>query len=895
MKISKTKALLVVAAASMSVTLLTGCKKKTVSGDTYTYNTYLSTNPKTWNVHDWETSDESYVPAFTEMGFYDLALNETKDGYVIVPEMAAEMPVDKTEDITDPEYERFGYKGNLDEGYVWEIALNQNACWEDGTPIKADDYVQSMERQLNPKMVNFRADSYYASSLVIAGAEKYFKQGRSTIEALFDYIKDDGTFTSADVCSNGKYYINIARWTPYVASVFSGTTGDESLYTVLNQRSSTSSDAVELAAERITMGCKYWSWAYGDHEGDFADDWKEVTGYSTLSKVDEDMMNYDIPLTDFRDKTVYTCKTRGDSTEANKVLYSMTDLQKDLKTVVSGLGRGGKTSKEFAWKLPLFGEIFNDYEASFDTVGIVKVDDYKIKLFLSQAVTALDLKFSLSGNWLVKVDLYDKLTMTTSTGLKATSYATPTAGVNGYMSYGPYKLESFESGKSFKMVKNDKWYGYTDGNHVGQYQMTGVYTRVISEHNVVRQEFEKGNLDDIELNRDDMKVYGQSSRKTSTYESYTQKISINSDRAKLKSRQETGKNKTVLSNYNFRKGLSLAMDRNSFAAQATSGSKAFTGLLNDLYLTNVETGEMYRNTPQGKSVYNQVYGELGGNPGDAEKTALSEKANGYNLNQATYYVAEGLKEELNSTVDGHISAGDEIDIEFRVYDPDSDTTKDMMAFLSSAFNKIIELAVAQLKADSVLAANDNITIKVTSLKDEDYYNTAKAGGYDMIFSTWGGAAINPVGLMQVYCDSTFESCCEYGFKGKQNSVTTWIDLDGDNEVDTGEEKSFNTWWSEISAITENDPYGSEEYNTKHNKILTVLAGLEAGILNRFEAIPLVARASTSLNSFKIENGTTQYVNLIGYGGIRHLWFNYTDAEWTEFINDPNYSADLYKA
>ena len=89
-------------------------------------------------------------------------------------------------------------------------------------------------------------------------------------------------------------------------------------------------------------------------------------------------------------------------------------------------------------------------------------------------------------------------------------------------------------------------------------------------------------------------------------------------------------------------------------------------------------------------------------------------------------------------------------------------------------------------------AGEEITIGIQSQKDEDYYNTAKNGGYDLIFSTWGGAAINPYGLMQVYCDSTFDSCCEYGFKGKQNDVNIDIDANGNGTIDDGENKILRT-------------------------------------------------------------------------------------------------------
>ena len=90
--------------------------------------------------------------------------------------------------------------------------------------------------------------------------------------------------------------------------------------------------------------------------------------------------------------------------------------------------------------------------------------------------------------------------------------------------------------------------------------------------------------------------------------------------------------------------------------------------------------------------------------------------------------------------------------------------------------------------------------------------------------------------------------------------------------------------------------GYEEYLTIHNKKLTVLAGLEAGIINRFEAIPLVARGTSSLLGFKVENATNTYVSLIGYGGIRFLKFNYTNSQWSEWCSShKNQLGDLYKA
>jgi len=901
--------------------ILVACNKaaNVEDPDGYTYNTYLSTSPSKWSVLNWETSEQSYIQGFTEMGLYDLIFNENRDGYKIIPEMAASMPVDVSTDIdlSDEERQKYGYLTNIKSGYIWEIELNKNAVWQDGTPITATDYVESMERQLNPKLVNYRADSYYSSSLSLCNAERYFKQGRTTFEPLFSYIDTDtGEFKTSDkfTVNSSNYYINLGAPTPFGDSIFSDSDGAGiNFYTVLNNRSSSLSDAAELAAQRITDACAYYLWQYVKTD---ANDkiWGKVEKPSDVTsemftkeggELSDEQAN--ISIYNFDEHEVLVRKTKDDSSvaEGKREAYSSDALQKDLVTFIRELTRSGY-DPSWSWKLPLFGKVYNNDAVSFEDVGIKKVDDYKIRLYLSKKISTLDLKFSLTGNWIVKVDLYDKLTQKTNDKLSQSKYGT--ASVNNYMSYGPYKLTTFEEGKTIVMSKNDKWYGYSDGNHEDQFQMTSIRTSIIADQNNVKQQFLAGKLDDWELTKDDMATYGNSSRLTTTYESYTQKISFNSDRNALNANSLGSTDKTVLANTNFRKGLSLALDRNSFAANTTAGSKAFTGLLNDLYLTNSETGEMYRDTAQGRSVYGKVYGALGGNPYDSEDpdsfvgTALANNLNGYNFNMATYYVAKGLKEELTAGDSvPHITSGKTIGLEILVYDKERDTTKAMTTFISDSFNRVIEAAVAKLRNDGF--PDLSIDFKLDMRQDEDYYNTAQEGKYDMIFSTWGGAATNPYGLMQVYCDTTFASCCEYGFKGKQDKVSISIDSEGDGQLTT---KTYHDWFKQLTVdLIEPDPDSDDyegaddplyiqEYNDIHNKKLNILAGLEAGILSRFEAVPLVARGTASLTSFKCENGSSTYINLIGYGGIRYLEFKYNNKEWNSLIGGKDWDPTRYE-
>lgn len=938
----KLQKLALFALSTLGVISLAGCEDPNANGPKsgyYTYNTYLETKPTTWNVHDWETSDESYIPSFTEMGLYDVILKKTPTadgkityGYEFVTEMARSFPKNITaEDLSFEQIEeikaRYGYKGSISKGLIWDIELNEAAVWQDGRPITADTYVQSLERQLSPELVNFRADSFYSSSLVVANAERYYKQGRYTKEPLFNYINTDtGEFTTTAI-NKGNYYLSLGATCEYASTIFSQSEEEISFYDLLsNVVSQGLFPRIKEQCQNVMDAYSYYLLKYIDHTNEeLHNDWAEAIENNKYSSVEEEMMlpdndQYFVNIMKFTENPVYVRKDAGNSniTEDNMKLYTHTDLINDLTDIVCTISNYSQAKRSWAYLMPLYGDYYNDDKLEFSEVGIEKIDDYKFRLYLSSPISLLNLRFALSSNWIVDVELYDKL-MVNASGFVGTKYAT--SSVENYTSYGPYKLSTYEQGASFRIVKNEKWYGYSDGKHKGQFQMDEIFTKIYEKHETVRLDFEAGNLDDFAMNKEDMRDYGQSSRKTTTEESYTQKLSFNSDRSKLLGRTDTTtkQNKTILANHNFRKGLSLAVDRNAYAADATAGSKAFTGLLNTLYLTDVETGEMYRNTDAGKSVYQQVYGELGGDPYAENYTpsALEESVNGYNLAQATYYVQKAIEEELASTEEGHLQNGDTISLELLVYDDQSSGTQLSRTFLTNAFTKVVTNAVAKINEGKAAADQIDIKFEFTIQKDEDYYNTAKTGRYDLIFSIWGGAAINPYGLMEVYCDPEFESTCEYGFRGKQDSVMLEIDVNGDNSIDKATEvKSFAAWYTEITGtLIEPDIEGIrekiekegytptieeeadiEEYNRIHDRKITILAGLEAGILNRFEAVPIVAKGTSSLNSFKIENGSPTYVNLVGYGGVRFLTFTYDDAQWADFVSKAgkNY-ANLYKA
>ena len=897
------------------------------TGYKYTYNTYLDANPKTWNPHTWETNSDSYILAYTEMGLYDLGFNETKDGYEFLCEMASALPKDVTSELTREEKERYFGRAtiNLNSGIAWDIKLNEAATWQDGTKITATDYVESMKRLLDPRFVNHRADSWYKGNSVLANAEAYFKNGQTTIEAAYDYLDGNCEIKDDRFGIDDEWFVNLGGHTPYAEAIFSN---GENFYQVLNNRGTRSTDAVEDAAKRITdsLGEALIKVRRDGYLGDAqkSSDWVSVETASDIktegehgnmwdySLSENDIESLDLKVYDYNDgkRTYKRIVPEAELDHDGKDLpedweeYSWEDLRKDISTFVKGLGTPVAARKENSWRLPLFGHYQNDtIDLPFEKVGIAKINDYTVRLIMdpTSAISENDLKFALTSNWIVKTDLYDKLSgPVAGTDLYATKYGT--AGAENYMSYGPYKLTQFQSNKLIMLERNENWYGYKDGQHNGQFQMEALDTQIVEKHETAMALFESGEIDDIELTASDMKTYGNSSRIQFTPTSYTQKLSFNITRESLLTRQNNqasghSGNKTILANEDFRKAVALSIDRNQYASQCTAGSKGFTGLLNDLYISDVDTGEGYRTTAQAKSVYNKIYGHLGGSNIDEEHgEALPESRTGYNLPLAAKYLARAIETENASEENGHFSKGQTVSIEILVYKTDSETTQASYKFIKDGLNAL---------ANQVnLAAGENvINFDYFMTQNEDYYTEAKKGHYDVIFSTWGGAQMNPWGLMEVYCDSTFDSNCEYGMTKKVNKIQLSFDFDGDGREDT---KTIEGWYKflsehkEISAADYDleDPEEAEQYALdkvrRHKERLNILSELEAGYLNTWSTTPVISRSSASLTSFKVQFATTNYIPLMGYGGVRYMTFNFTDSEWAQKIASGEINKDSYK-
>lgn len=771
----------------------------------YTFNDYTSgTSNMKWSTHTWETADDSAILDYITRGFYGFELSDDLEGWAITCEMASELPVDVTSEYVG----QYGIQEG-DTAKAWKIKLNPNACWEDGTPINADTYIYSYKELLDPVMKNRRADSLYAGDFVVYNAKNYFYAGQTAHQENATgafYTKEDLT-----VGADGQYF----------------TPNGEPVYLAVNYPLANWLGGNTLAD---------YVGAYGDSY--FAlETWAELSALADAEGL--------VPLTD-----------------ATYALYA---------PVTTGNPAWGETEAD----LPAYFVYDQTYpELDWSEVGIVKTGDYEL-VYITVSPTAdanYYVPYNLSSTYLVYEPLWEACkTYYNANGDKvskdskdiasiSTNYCTT---VDTTMSYGPYKLTYFELDKQYTLERNDNWYGYKDGLHKGQYQTDKISVQVINKHETALLAFQAGEIDGVSLQADDMARFGSSDYVRYTPQSYTTKLTFNTDADSL-----TARGTQILTNANFRKGFALAIDVNTFASSLTTGMPGY-GLLNTLYVYDPFTGASYRSTDGGKKALIELYGLTYGAGGDYDDIDEAYDAvTGYDLVGARAAMAKAYDEVKAAG----IYNDEAVTLEIRVYQSDDIYVK-MFNFLKNA----LESACVGTGFEG------KVTLKMTV--DEDYYDTMYSGGTDIIFTTWGGAAYSPYTVLyQCYCDASDGSGnqMEYGFDTSKVQVT--IKADG---VDYTE--SLQKWalWasgdadtvitakdgSKLAAFNDYDPATKADFFGK----------LEYAYLSFFTTTPIYYRSVASMVSQKGDYAVKNYIDLVGFGGIAFYTYNYDDAAWDAYV------------
>ncbi len=778
----------------------------------YTYKTYSSALANNWNDHTWETNADDVVRDYISSPFCTMSILDSENGvYQWVWEMATSI-----EDVTASHQDDLTkYNVNLQEGqtaesvtegYVFQINLNPNAKWENGEAITADDYIYSMQQLLNPKMRNYRANLYYAGENAVAGALGYYNSGApiyDTMVPAYDSEADYSYDLEAGI-AEGNVYVNV----------------DSSSMTLYSM---SLSDLVST---------------YG--VGDVAD----------VEALREEANPYGY--------TQVTAENRE-------------TVERLVGTLLSGLfGITDEAEIAEVLKEALFVYSGEGEEVSFDTVGLYKVDDYTI-IYVTQSRQDYNYFLtSCTSTWLVYEDLYEAGKDTSGT-LVTTDYCT---SKDTTMSYGPYKIESIQENKQMVLVQNPEWYGYevqedgsllsmtsfeVDGQSVQQYQTTKIVIDVMDAA-AAKQAFLKGELSTWTPSADDLLTYSTSDVLYKVDETYTMSFFFNCGLEALQEmdRSKGNTNSVVLSNYNFRKAMSLAIDRAEYVT-ATEGYKPAFSLMNSLYFYDVynDPTSSYRNSEPAMQAIVNLYGvEYGEGTPYATLKEAHDSINGYNLTEAKELMVQACQELVEA---GLYTEGQDIYIRIGW----------AKGAIDSSDSNCVELLNKFVNAALEGSGFGKITFEAVGNINDRYGDTAN-GEYAIGYGAWGGAAFYPFRNMQVYCDTDLYSVNEIGCWDPATETLT-LNVNGEDVTMT---------WKEWSGAL----IGSGRFAAEDNELkLEITAQLEENFLNKYYRIPLCATTACEMLAYQLSYYTEDYNIMYDFGGLRLMKYNYNDAEWAEFV------------
>jgi len=688
------KFLLVLLTALMMLSLV-GCSGSNSGKVVYTYHSYSSSLASNWNPHTWETNADSGVLSYITTPFVGMSIEDSEKQIYQWTYLAATAVADVTKDHQD---DLTKYKVTLPagaeatdvtEGYVFEIALNKDLKWQDGTAITADDYVESFKLLLDPTRQNYRANLYYAGESAVAGGSTYFNSGLPIYTCLA-YTDDTIGNYSADLtalAAEGKLYINVNTTTYELYSLS---------LTALNNNYLGNAD-LATAFQKYTDEANYLGF------------------YKiTAENCEEVLGNLDLLLTSLFGATVED--------------YGAEAL--------------------FYWDGETYGEKYD-----YDVVGMYKVDDYTIRYVCQTAIEFNYFLTSLTDNWIVDKDLYTKnqdttgdlVTTSYGTSIKTTKSYGPYIisslqdGKQLVYTKNPYWFGYTKDEESGRYVGTSNY--KVDGEYREIYQADKIVIDVMTD-DAAKLAFLSGELDDWAPSSDDLPTYSLSDKLYKALETYTMSLFFDCNLLDLKEMDASkgNTNSVVLSSKKFRQAFSLAIDRAEWVG-ATQGYAPAYALLNTLYFYDIynDPASMYRGTDEAKQAVVNLYGiEYGTGKTYATLDDAYNSVTGYNLTEAKNLMKEACEELVKA---GLYTAGQEIVIRVAY----------KKGALDSSDNQQLALFNQYINAAAEGSGFGKITLEGLGSISDRYGDVAK-GEYAIGYGAWGGAAFYPFRNFQVYMD-----------------------------------------------------------------------------------------------------------------------------------------------
>lgn len=792
-----------------------------------TYHTTTATMPSNWNELTYQDNNDIQILNYITSGFfeYDYKFDDAKGGKynadgsinvdAIVPGGYTTNYLAATDlkDVTATVDAKWGYTDaqKAAGGYAWQITLRKDLKWDDGTAIKADDYVYSMQAQLDPDFLNYRADTYY-NTLQVKKAKAYFNKNQ---EATYPSV---GT----------KYE---------------------------------SADAAIAAGEVIYLDV-YTLWGasgYVDKDGNKAPQW--------------------IPITD---ETVYDTPDAWAAGKA-KDAFTAKGLFEKYKGIVDV---GGEYEACLAIKVAN-----TERDVTFEDVGFYKVDDYSFVILMDKSYKFLKDDGSLSylaAYYMQSLPLVHKAKYEKSKIAPAAGSTLWTSKYNSSLettaSCGPYKLESFQSGKAYTLVKNDNWFGYGLEAYKNQYNVTKIECEKVEEPSQNWMKFLAGEIDGVALDSEHINDYMHSKYVVYTPGTGTFGMQLFSDLNVLK---KSGNNNGILAIDEFRQAISLSLNRSDVVEKIWPGTAvACFGLMNSQYYYDVENGGVYRDTTEAKEGLLRAYGFTKG----ADGKWSGGEINGASLDDAyeslTGYNPVKAKELIKAAYDKLVA-----NAEYYGYD----ASKGITIVYGSSVDNAKQRQRCQYVQDLLnnLCAGTGLEGKITLSFDasagKDWSNAFRSGATQIGFGYgFSGNPFNPFDIAGSFVDPDNSLNYHTYWDTKNENMTLTMpagDYEGAGKTIT---MSLCNWYKCLNGLADKANGDTEVYNwdagyAPASARLVVLAALEEKVIQKAYSVMLIGEYSGELSSPKFSQISYDYNTFMAYGGMRYLVVNYTDAEWAEYV------------
>ena len=844
-----TKLVAVALVLVMTLTTLVACPKPVDPAEfkQAEYNTTTQVMPSNWNELTYTDGNDTQILSYIGSSFFDYDYKFDGDKYLpdgsinkdaIVPGAYTTnySAATKIEDVTSLVDAKWGYTDEHKEkgGYAWKITLRDDLKWQNGDPITAADFVYSMQQTLDPKFMNSRANTYY-DTLRIKNAKGHFYSGAPIYSPVVPPYENTPDY-SFDITAND-VYMNVTS----TGMTLFGYSFEELCVDYLGTEEA-------LAALKVIK----------DAANEF--------GYTLITEENEDdakaLLACVLPLFSM------SWDTLG---EADQQALFMETL-----FYVSGYG------DEVPW------DAVGIYEVEGENAFVVCLDvSYE---FVRDGELTYYSAYYMSSLPLVHRATYEACKQEPKPGatLWTSNY---NSSLETTMSWGPYMLVEFEAGEHYRLEKNPNWYGWNMEQYKNQYNVTAINTRKVEEFSTQWMGFLAGEYDDSSLDTSNVAEYANSK-----YVSYSPgeggmyAMQLYSNLSVLKA---SDNNNGILAIDEFRQAFNLAINRSDVIDKIWPGTAApLFGLLSPQYYYDIENaptlpdGGNYRNNPVAKAGVLRAYGYEQA----ADGTWSINDLTGLTLDEA-YETLTGFnptlaKEKLKEA------------IEILLADPEKygyDSSKQITIVYGSSVDndkqrfrcEYLQGVLDDLAKDTKLEGQFKLVFDASA---GDKWSDAFRSGKTQIGFGYGfrGNVFNPFDVVGGFVNP--DDSLNYHMYWDTSSIDMTLTMPAGDYEGAGETitMSVQNWFYCLNGLAESE--GQDETydwgagNAPMEARIVILSALEELTLKTSRTVMLITDAGGSFLGAKFSHFHDEYNIFMGFGGLRYMVVEYTDAEWDQYVD-----------